>query len=54
MSSTDWVQTIREGWNTLRAISPETIGKMVSKKIEQNKRSKKIFGSGDTSDRCLK
>lgn len=53
-SSTEWVETIREGWNRLSAISPQAIGKIVLKKVERSKSRKKIFGSGNTSDSISK
>ena len=51
--STEWVETVEDGWNVLAGASKEKIVKMAND-FEPANEQRDLFGSGDASARITK
>ena len=48
--TTEWVETVEDGWNVLVGVDKERIGKMVNE-FEPNKNQREVFGDGNASEK---
>ena len=51
--STEWVETVEDGWNVLVGASKEKIAKMTND-FEHEGEQRNVFGNGDASERIRK
>ena len=50
--NTEWVETIKDGWNVLAGANKEIIVKMANG-FEPKGEQRNVFGSGDASERIV-